>query len=170
MSQCKSLYQCKQFDLCWSSWLFICCSSAGKQLLQMMEELGLLILGCMWLRTNIYVADFTDEVQIFFYLLLVCTHTNFLICFWGARDTFLIYISLWGMFLALHTKSVFSRHTSWVSKIYQKCNLTATFLTYQIHSFNEYLFCRKNILKMYLMFLSAQTYLKCILISWRANG
>ena len=32
----------------------------------MLEELGLLILGCMWLRTNIYVADFTDEVQIYF--------------------------------------------------------------------------------------------------------
>ena len=91
------------------------------------------------------------------------SHTNFLICFWVANDMFLIFISLGGTFLVLHTKSVFLRYTRKVSKISQTCNLTSAVCTYQIHSFNEYLFCSKNILEVYVVASGFTTYQKCIL-------
>ena len=90
-------------------------------------------------------------------------HTDFLICFWVANDIFLIFISLGGMFLVLHTKSVFLRYARKVSKISQKCNLTSAVCTYQIHSFNEYLFCSQNILEVYVVASGFITYQKCIL-------
>ena len=97
-----------------------------------------------------------------FILKLVPTRI-FLICFWVANDMFLIFISLGGMFLVLHTKSVFLRYTRKVSKISQKCNLTSAVCTYQRHSFNEYLFCSKNILEVYVVASGFTTYQKCIL-------
>ena len=76
-------------------------------------------------------------------------------------------VGVWSTFLAVMRCSyqffAVLRYLETPNAPLQKCKLTSAVCKYQIHSFNEYLFCSKNILEVYFVASEFTRYQKCIL-------